>query len=103
MSNIRKGTITSFYYGAEEAADDPCTVAMNGTSIAVTYYDPYAEKDVTYKGNAKGAGHYEVARDDGEGQGTFHCFENSEFIEGYWTEGGEGGMWAIKIKKDSPA
>jgi hypothetical protein len=98
MTNIRKGIITSFYYGSEEAADDPCAVEMNDAKIAVTYYDPYAERDVTYKGNAKGPGHYEVTRDDGEGKGTFHCFEDSEYIEGYWSECGEGGMWAIKLK-----
>lgn len=66
MTNVRDGIITSAYFDEVACVDDPCTVDRTDTRIRVRYHDPEEGREVVYEGDAKGAGHYEVTRDDGQ-------------------------------------
>lgn len=77
----------------EASFDQPCEVTITNEFITISYVD--AGQTWHYKGQAKGAGHYELQAEGFNGRATLHRFEGSNVLEGTWIEDGVRGMWRI--------
>ena len=62
-------------------------------SIEVAYYDDDLGRRVVYRGQEKGAGHFQMQAPDVNGEGNLHRFK-----DGWWHEDTYEGMWRIKLK-----
>ena len=51
---------------------------------------------VNYQGHDTGNGHYRLTAQHMQGFGTLHRAED-DYLEGYWSQDGQTGMWRIKL------
>lgn len=83
-----------FYCDDKPELKDPgYEVRITPDEIVISY-----EGDVgwvNWKGHDLGGGHYELASAEVDGRAMLHRFGDSEFLEGYWSEGSDHGMWRI--------
>lgn len=89
-------TMDTFYYDGEADISSACEVRIDDKGIVVSYEGD--EGPVIYRGQAKGAGHFELRSTDVDGRATLHMFEGGKFLEGFWVEDGYEGMWRIKLQ-----
>ena len=89
--------VDTLYYDAEPATvnDSGYIVHLSDESIEISYDDD--EGAVCYRGKNNGDGHYDLFAPERKGHASLHCFPNSHFMEGYWQEGDERGMWRIRL------
>jgi len=87
--------VDTFYYDDEADTDSPCEVRIDGDVIVVSYDGENGP--IIYKGQAKGAGHFELRSTDVDGRATLHMFEGGKSLEGFWIEDGIEGMWRIAL------
>ena len=81
-----------FYYEGD-ADIEKCEVRFEGNKIVVSYKDEGGY--TTYSGESQGEGHFELTAPSVRGMATLHMFSKGRILEGYWREGGDGGMWRI--------
>ena len=90
---IRNATSAS-YYGSG-LHDEPCKVRLSDKQLDIICIDP-GGREVIWYGDEIAPGHYRLDNREG-GTGTLHCFPNSRFLDGWWQENGEEGMWRITL------
>ena len=95
MAHWKNCKMDSFYYMSAADTGHPCEVRMDDKEIVVSYYseDGY----VQYKGDNDGSGHFSLTADAGDGKASLHNFKESPYLEGYWIESGQRGMWRITL------
>lgn len=93
-----KCTAEVLYYDAEPAVtnEEGYIVRLSDETIEVAYDDD--DGPVCYRGKNKGDGHFSLSAPEREGKASLHRFPDSNFLEGYWLEGGVRGMWRISLK-----
>lgn len=84
-----------FYIPEHTKVEKQCTVRFDGDDITVEYFSEGNTR--TYKGWARGLGHYELSGMDFNGRANLHRFEGSDFFEGAWVEEDVQGMWLIRL------
>jgi hypothetical protein len=92
-TNCRLDTL---YYDNTADIDDECEVTIDGSYITVTY--GYDGEMLSYFGEMKGEGHFELKAPTVNGHATLHRFNGGRILEGYWVEdNGYKGMWRITL------
>jgi hypothetical protein len=93
-----KCTAEVYYFDAEPAAleKEKYIVRLSDEIIEVVYDDDDGHP-VCYRGINNGDGHFNLLAAECDGKATLHRFPGSEYLEGYWREGGEKGMWRIRL------
>ncbi|MDD5034479.1 MAG: hypothetical protein PHE55_06940 [Methylococcaceae bacterium] len=91
----------NLFYDKEAAGVDwKCSVEITEGHIRV-WYDDEDENGraivTTYEGKENGVGHFELSAPSVNGRATLHMFDGGKILEGFWVEGGEQGMWRIKL------
>ncbi|MBU2807576.1 hypothetical protein HF285_04675 [Acidithiobacillus ferrooxidans F221] len=75
---------------------DAGEVRIDEREIVVSYEDD--DGVVIYRGNNDGSGHFSLEAPERNGRASLHRFiPNGNFLEGYWIEGGNRGMWRIEL------
>ncbi len=97
MTVWKKCRMDSFYYDRAAIIRD-CEVKIDDSSIVVTYKTE--DGWVNYSGRNAGTGHFELKCDVYDGHASLHRFLESVFLEGYWVENGEKGMWRIELEHE---
>ena len=90
-----KNCRTESFYRDDESS---CEVRINGSEIVVSYRDD--SRWITYRGNEVAPGHFELSSDHG-GKATLHRSPDSDWLEGFWIESPEEGMWRIELGEES--
>ena len=86
--------MTTLYHSADASDDWPCIVKIEDNKILVEYdYEGITQ----YKGEDHGDGHYSLTSDDVSGKASLHMFPEASLLVGSWNEGGNRGMWQIKL------
>lgn len=88
-------TMDTFYYDGGADTGSSCEVRIDDNEIVVSYNNE--ERPIIYKGQANGAGHFELRSTEVNGRATLHMFEGGKFLEGFWVEDGTEGMWRITL------
>lgn len=60
-------------------------------------YQYEGEALAQYTGTDRGNGHFELTADKGTGKASLHTFPGADLLVGNWHEGGNRGMWQIKL------
>lgn len=87
-------------YFDETPADEHilCKVTIDAQNISIDYSDE--GESYRYAGQEHGHGHYILYCHSIKGEATLHRLPGSKFLEGYWIEDGERGMWRITLKNE---
>lgn len=75
-------------------------VRIEGDFIVVSYESNgnHTNTWVSYEGNDVGHGHYKlIAKHKNDGFATLHIMPDDDFLEGYWTQENQTGMWRIEL------
>jgi hypothetical protein len=99
MAVWNNSKMTSLYYDTTSADISDCEVRIDGKDIIVSYREEDEQLSVIWQGTEHGSGHYELTLEAGQGRASLHRFEKSTFLEGWWKEQGEEGMWRIELLK----
>ncbi len=93
-----KCTAEVLYYNADPAKtyEEKYIVRLSDETIEVVYDDDDG-RPVCYQGINNGDGHFNLLAPECDGKATLHRFPDSGYLEGYWREGGEKGMWRIRL------
>jgi hypothetical protein len=75
-----------------------CDVRIDGKEIVVSFKGDDGNP-VVYIGKEIGDGHYELRSKD-HGTATLHRFPKSHFLEGFWRDGSDEGMWRIVLNRN---
>ena len=87
----------SIYYDDKPAdMDIDCIVVMDGNEIELKY-DQEGGRFWSWKGASQGEGHYVVRANNRRNNAVLHQIPQSEYLNGYWSEGGFRGMWRVKL------
>ncbi len=90
----------TFYYDREASCDNPCSVEIADGHILV-WYDDADESGrhivTTYEGEEISLGHFELSALAKDGRSSLHTFNGGRFLDGFWVEGGQRGMWRITL------
>lgn len=54
------------------------------------------------QGPGPGGGHYLLTADTIQGRAMVHLAPNSSILEGFWSEGGNSGMWRVYLTDPNP-
>lgn len=90
------------YRGDGASYGQRCQVRIeeDGT-IVLTYEDEeYNNSSIEWKGGKIGDGHFELSFARGSGKGTLHRTPDDEYLEGFWIEDGQEGMWRIDLNSN---
>jgi hypothetical protein len=92
-----KCTAEVLYYEAEPADtyEEKYIVRLSDDAIEVAYDDD--DGPVCYRGKNNGDGHFSLSAPERQGKASLHRFPDSEYLEGYWEEGGATGMWRLQL------
>ncbi len=74
-----------------------CEVRISGPEIVVSYRED--GRWMIYKGREIAPGHYELSCAENGGTATIHRSGDSEWLEGFWIEEGNEGMWRIQLSE----
>lgn len=98
MTTWNNCTADILYYDGTPALtnDQGYIVRLSDDLIEIAYDDE--DEAVCYRGKNNGDGHYDLTAAAISGRASLHCFPDSHFMEGYWTEGSRRGMWRIQLK-----
>lgn len=96
MEHWNKCSMACLYFD-ETPADEhtPCKVTFDSPSISIEYFED--GELFRYTGQEQSPGHYVLHCHILKGQATLHRLPESKFLEGYWIEGGDRGMWRITL------
>ncbi len=92
MAVWSKSEMETFHADGSYTID--CDVRIDGDQIVVSYFD---NGSVEYRGREVAEGHFTLACPSLNGRATLHRLPNSEYLDGFWTEGGERGMWRVSL------
>lgn len=84
-----------FHDDKPELNDPGYEVRITGDELVVSYQG--SSGWVNYTGRDLGGGHYELAAPEVDGRAMLHRCGDSEFLEGYWSEGSEHGLWRVYL------
>jgi hypothetical protein len=93
-----KHSFMTCFYADGELSETSCQVRISRGGIAVSYAD---EGEVVYEGTEDAPGHFRLACKAVNGRATLHRFPDGDMLEGFWTEGGNRGMWRIQLNDDA--
>jgi hypothetical protein len=85
-----------FFYDAAAETAVPCEVKIDADSVVISYRDETGW--INYSGPNSGSGHFELRADRVDGRSSMHMFPGSAFLEGFWIEEGQRGMWRISLQ-----
>lgn len=89
--------VVKFYFDEYQALTLDCIIVIGSGEVELKYDD--LDGFVSWKGREVSPGHYIVHANRKGARGTLHRTDvNSIYLEGYWVEGGEKGMWRINLK-----
>lgn len=94
---VWRGCPVATYYvdGLDDSLE--CEVRIDGPVLVVSFGDGRDGPPDVYRGEEVGPGHYRVMGADGS-KGTLHRLSpDDEWLEGYFQEDGERGMWRIQL------
>lgn len=95
MTVWKKSRMDSLYYDGEAEVARECEVKIDQESIVVSYKTE--DGWVNYSGKNDGSGHFELRCDRYNGHASLHMFPGGKFLDGYWIEENERGMWRIVL------
>lgn len=94
---VWKNSTMDTYYGSESAKfNQACEVKIDGKDISISY--DIDGRTTLYSGMDHGNGHFELGSDAIKSKATLHRFNESMFLDGWWTEEGNVGMWRITLE-----
>lgn len=70
-----------------------CEVVLRPKELVVSYYED--GQHFVYRGPETGAGHYLLHCVQNGGKAEMHHMPDTDYINGWWHENGEEGMWRI--------
>ncbi|MDI3370419.1 hypothetical protein QLG14_14365 [Pseudomonas sp. V104_10] len=94
MEVFQKALMDTYHAGGIEF-DWPCQVRIDEDMLVIEYL--YNNELCTYRGHSIGNGHYRLNAVGFRGEGTLHRFAGGLFLEGFWVEEAEQGMWRIRL------
>lgn len=94
---IWKNCRVDLYYSDDtpELNDPGYEVRLTEDELVISYEGEVGW--VNWKGQDLGGGHFEMVSPEVEGRAMLHRYGGSEILEGYWNEGGDHGMWRIRL------
>jgi hypothetical protein len=103
MTFYRHSTMESYYGDMTTVDIGPCQVRIDDGRIEVFYQDEDGGEEMVYEGHEVSEGHFDLTKRKYKGKGTLHCFSGDKILDGWWSEGGDEGMWRIHLSDESPA
>lgn len=85
----------TFYADGRISTTEPCEVRIGPGVIIVDA--GLSSGGWMWKGEETGPGHFRFNHSVSQGEGTLHCFEGMEYLEGWWMKDGAYGMWRITL------
>lgn len=88
------------YYGDSRPSEtSDCNVSLEAGSLKIIY--EIDDGEVRWIGTDLGGGHFDLrAHGAVTGRASMHMMTpKSRFLEGWWQEDGEEGMWRISLKE----
>lgn len=100
MAEVFNSSVMEVVYYSEQDADtgEPCRVIIGDGHIEVIY--DFVDEVRKWTGNEIGDGHFRLEGLDFEGEATLHAFptiKKGMWLDGFWEEEGERGMWRIRL------
>lgn len=98
------------WFNADGRGSQPCEIKMEAGKIEIFAPETNSFLEVTYRGTEVESGHYELFEDSyltesKQPHATLHGFKNSIYLDGYYEDIEETGMWRVTLnpKADVPA
>lgn len=88
----------TFWPDKRPSVEDACELVITFEGLSLSYHDEDLGP-VVYRGVEHGAGHWRVRAAHGA-TGSLHAFADGERLEGYFSDRGWTGMWAITLSDD---
>lgn len=93
---VFKNAQMDVYHAGGVEFDWPCTVRIDDEMLVLEYMLNNNELRI-YRGHSVGDGHFRLQADGFRGDATLHRFSASTFLEGFWIEEAEQGMWRVRL------
>jgi hypothetical protein len=91
MSTWKNSSADTYTKGEQFA----CEVRITTFEIVVSYET--GQGAVTYQGKEVAPGHFELTCEEIDGKASLHRSPDGEWLEGWWSEGQDEGMWRIRL------